>query len=188
MLEETPTNPLCQSLPLRTAPASKGLKQPPSRPSGAAFERVVPVEARRALAPGLRRLLPPPSSADLTGAHGFASRRWTRRWQAGSSLWGSLCHAAWVSSDLPAGLPGVSAPEIREAPGPFMTQPQQSTLSVPQMLLVTPVTLILRWMGTTREQVRREPRTNEPSWRERLSRRQKQRRTSKSELETRRKK
>lgn len=187
MLEETPTNPLCQSPPLRTAPASKGLKQPPSRP-GPAFEPVVPVEARRALAPGLRRLLPPPSSADLTGAHGFASRRWTRRWQAGSSLWGSLCHAAWVSSDLPAGLPGVSAPEIREARGPFMTQPQQSTLSHPQTLLVTPVTLIVEWMGTTREQVRREPRTNEPSWRERLSRRQKQRRTSKSELETHRKK
>lgn len=135
-----------------------------------------------------RRALPPPSSADLTGAHGFASRLWTRRWQAGYSLWRSVCHAAWVSSDLPAGLPGVSAPEIREAPGPFMTQPQQSTLSGPQMLLVTPVTLILRWMGTTHEQVRREPRTNEPSWRERLSRRQKQRRTSKSELETHRKK
>lgn len=38
VLEETPTNPLCQSPPLRTAPASKGLKQPPSRP-GPAFER-----------------------------------------------------------------------------------------------------------------------------------------------------
>lgn len=61
-----------------------------------------------------------------------------------------------------------------------MTQPQQSTMSHPQILLFTP---ILNWVGPTCAQDFWEPGMNELSWSLAVTQTKTQPNTSKSELE-----